>query len=490
MRHLTIAVPCAAVLACEMGDGGLAAGRLVLTPEAATVEADQLADFLAVGLDENDDSADISVTWLVTGGGVAETHTMGFGHFSRYRAGVVSGQYRVIATGHPGEHADTAAVTVTNGLVGTYFVSPSGSDANPGTEAAPFRTIDKAATLVDPGDVVIVDDGVYTDTDGDGSVAAIGRGGTPSAWVTFRARNRWGAKLSGQSGQAAQGIDLNNGVGYVRIEGFEIYGVANVGSPVTGRGSASGIDMYDGGHDSQVVGNHIHDVGRVCTLSTNTNGQVAIFVQQPNVTIEGNLIHDIGRFFPGESGCSYSGGFMGYQTLDHGVYLNGGSPGADGVMIRNNVFYNTRHGWAVQMYPGSLTNMGVLNNTFAFGNPNKNYTHVVLDASISSSLIANNIFYNPEGGETIEAGGFSGTITISHNITTGAAMTDVGKTGMTFSNNQLNTNAQFVGAPGDFHLQAGSPAIDAGQSLPQVTVDFDGRARPLGAPYDIGAYEF
>ncbi|HEX9704672.1 MAG TPA: choice-of-anchor Q domain-containing protein, partial [Gemmatimonadales bacterium] len=262
------------------------------------------------------------------------------------------------------------------------------------------------------------------------------------------------------------------------------------GSPVTGRGSASGIDLYDGGHDSQIVGNHIHHIGNVCTLSTNTNGQVAIFVQVPNVTIEQNLIHDIGRFFPGENGCSYSG-FTGYQTLDHGVYLNGGSPGADGVMIRNNIFYNTRHGWAVQMYPGSLSNMRVLNNTFAFGNPNKNYTHIVLDASISSSLIANNIFYNPEGGRTMEAPGFSGTITVSNNVTMGSAMTDVSTpSGMTLLNNQLNTNAQFVGAPGDFHLLAGSPAIDAGQTLAQVSLDFDGRARPRGAAYDIGAYEF
>ncbi|MGH7568623.1 MAG: choice-of-anchor Q domain-containing protein [Gemmatimonadales bacterium] len=380
-------------------------------------------------------------------------------------------------------------MTVTSGLVGTYYVAPTGNDANAGTATAPFSTIQKAADVVVPGDVVIVDNGVYTDTDGDGSVVAINRGGTAGAWVTFRARNQWGAKLDGVNGTAAQGFDLNNGVGYVRIEGFEIYGVANRGSPTTGRGSASGIDLYDGGHDSQIVGNHIHDIGRVCTLSTNTNGQVAIFVQVPNVTIERNLIHDIGRFFPGENGCSYTG-FTGYQTLDHGVYLNGGAPGADGVMIRNNIFYNTRHGWAVQMYPGSLTNMNVLNNTFAFGNPNKNYTHIVLDASISNSLIANNIFYNPEAGRTIEAQGFSGTITVSHNITTGSAMTDVSTpSGMTLINNRLNTNPLFVNAPADFHLKAGSPAIDAGVSLTLVTIDFDGVVRPTGTAYDIGAYE-
>jgi hypothetical protein len=414
-------------------------------------------------------------------------------------AGLVSGKAAGSATISATSESATGSASVTVTVApppppsgdGTLFVSPSGSDANAGTATAPFRTIQRAADVAGPGDVVLVEDGVWTDTDGDGSVVAINRGGTASAVVTFRSRNKWGAKLDGQGGRAAQGFDLNNGIGYVRIEGFEIYGVANVGSP---RGSASGVDLYDGGHHTEIVGNHIHDVGRVCTNSGNTNGEVGIFVQQPNVTIDGNLIHDIGRFFPGENGCSYSGGFTGYQTLDHGIYLNGGSPGADGALIRNNVFYNTRHGWAVQMYPGSLSNIQVLNNTFAYGNPNKNYTSIVLDAVISGgSTIANNIFYNPEGGKSIEAAGFSGSITIANNITMGSAMHDRSGTpsGMTLTNNQLATNALFVNAAAfDFRLQAASPAIDRGLTLTLVRFDFEGRPRPRGAAYDIGAYEF
>jgi hypothetical protein len=407
-------------------------------------------------------------------------------------SGLVEGEVTITATSEGVSGTSSVTVTPASSATGDYYVSPSGSDNNPGTASSPFRTIQKAADVVGPGDVVIVEDGVWTDTDEDGSVVNIHRGGTSSAFVTFKARNRWGAKLDGQNGAAAQGFDLNNGIGWVRIEGFEIYGVANVGSPVTGRGSASGIDLYDGGHDSQIVGNHIHHIGNVCTLSTNTNGQVAIFVQQPNITVEGNLIHDIGRFFPGENGCSYTG-FTGYMTLDHGMYLNGGSPGADGTLIRNNVFYNTRHGWAVQVYPGSLSNIRILNNTFANGNPNKNYTSIVLDANISSSMIVNNVFYNPEGGKTIEAAGFAGTITIANNITMGNAMHDRSSTpsGMTLTNNMVGTNVLFANYAGlDFRLQSGSPAINAGQTLALVTIDFDGRLRPRGAAYDIGAFEF
>lgn len=49
----------------------------------------------------------------------------------------------------------------------------------------------------------------------------------------------------------------------------------------------------------------------------------------------------------------------------------------------------------------------------------------------------------------------------------------------------------FVGASGgDFGLQAGSPALDKGETFAQeVPTDFTGRARPEGTAYDLGAFE-
>jgi hypothetical protein len=41
----------------------------------------------------------------------------------------------------------------------------------------------------------------------------------------------------------------------------------------------------------------------------------------------------------------------------------------------------------------------------------------------------------------------------------------------------------------DFHLKSGSAAIDHGV-VTEATFDFDGNARPQGAAFDIGAYEF
>jgi hypothetical protein len=46
------------------------------------------------------------------------------------------------------------------------------------------------------------------------------------------------------------------------------------------------------------------------------------------------------------------------------------------------------------------------------------------------------------------------------------------------------------GTTGDYHLQNGSPAIDAGTSTGAPHADLEGRLRPQGDGYDIGAFEF
>ena len=46
-------------------------------------------------------------------------------------------------------------------LSNTYFVLPSGSDANSGTLSAPFQTIQKAAGLAVAGDTVEIETGTY-----------------------------------------------------------------------------------------------------------------------------------------------------------------------------------------------------------------------------------------------------------------------------------------------------------------------------------------
>lgn len=47
-----------------------------------------------------------------------------------------------------------------------YYVATTGSDSNPGTEASPFATLTKAATIAGPGDTVLIRGGNYAPTSG------------------------------------------------------------------------------------------------------------------------------------------------------------------------------------------------------------------------------------------------------------------------------------------------------------------------------------
>ncbi len=62
-----------------------------------------------------------------------------------------------------------------------YFVSPTGDDANPGSLARPFRTIQKAADLMQPGDTCYVRGGTYRES------VTLKRSGRPGAPIRFRA---------------------------------------------------------------------------------------------------------------------------------------------------------------------------------------------------------------------------------------------------------------------------------------------------------------
>ncbi len=73
----------------------------------------------------------------------------------------------------------------------TYFVDPNGSDTAPGSKIAPFRTIQHAADLAQPGDTVQVAPGIYRER------IAPARGGTATSPIVYRSEMPHGAIVSG-----------------------------------------------------------------------------------------------------------------------------------------------------------------------------------------------------------------------------------------------------------------------------------------------------
>jgi MYXO-CTERM domain-containing protein len=68
-----------------------------------------------------------------------------------------------------------------------FFVAPSGSDSNPGSQAAPFASFQKGLEAVQNGDTLTIRAGTYRLTDNPGSTKLYRPDATPSSHVTIRA---------------------------------------------------------------------------------------------------------------------------------------------------------------------------------------------------------------------------------------------------------------------------------------------------------------
>src|SRR5437773_1192393 len=460
----------ATITATSEGQSGSAAitvtaapvATVTVSPAAAAVQPGQTVQLTATTKDANGNIlTGRTVTWASNSNPAATVSSSGL------VTGVATGTALITATseGQSGGAAiavgtppPPAGCAPTGGGRCYYVDAAAGNDGNPGDSARPLRTVQHAADLVNPGDMVIVRNGVYT---GDGNaVLSIGRGGSAGNLVVFKSQNKWGAVLDGQNNYSAKVIEI--GTNYVRVEGFEVKGSNHYG-----------VDPSTSTHDIEIVGNNIHDVGRYCESSG--IGLSAIDAYSSNLLIDGNWVHDIGRFAAGENGCQPGNDY--WMNHDHGVYNGEGT----NVIIRNNVFYNITRGWAIQRYGSSVDQLYIVNNTFAFPNPNRD-GQIILAATTTNLYIQNNIFYQP--GQNVGISGTSSGAHIDHNLSTGT----VGGGGI--GSNIENTDPQFVNPSAlDFRLQAGSPAVDAGTILSIVLGDFLGSIRPQGAGYDIGAFE-
>jgi parallel beta-helix repeat protein len=139
------------------------------------------------------------------------------------------------------------------GHAAELYVGPAGQDANPGSLAAPWKTLQRAANAAQPGDTVYVRGGTYAER------VKFNVSGTASAPIVFT--NYAGETpvfdLNGVAPTAAsQAIFHLVGRSYVTIRGFELRNLRTTSTAVV----PMGIHVEGGGRGVRLEGNRIHRI--------------------------------------------------------------------------------------------------------------------------------------------------------------------------------------------------------------------------------------
>lgn len=225
----------------------------------------------------------------------------------------------------------------------TWHVAGNGKDEADGTSAeTAFHTFKKAATLVQPGDTVLVGDGIYTDEEvGKGStVLFLNQHGKPDAWTTWKAAP--GAKPEIRP-TGWHGIFISGS--YIVIDGLRVTGANDSitlkdalvnGQPNEKDGklpspnprfNTNGISI-DGRNNPPSAKPH-HIVIRNCTVSKCPGGGISA-LETDHITIEDNQVFENAWFM------RYAG--SGITFLNN--WSHDDAPGYHIIIQRNRVWNN------------------------------------------------------------------------------------------------------------------------------------------------------
>ena len=396
------------------------------------------------------------------------------------------------------------------------YVSPSGNDANDGSQGAPLLTIRAGLQRATPGTRVNVLAGTYA---GAGSFANLqGQAGAPIALV-----GRTGAIIDGGGANMAlalsdaryvvlegltirnafpHGMNIDDGSSFatpaeylvfrnlvfsnvgsggnndcLKLSGVDRFWV--LGSEFSGCNAGEAIDMV-GCHQGVIAGSFFHDVA---ANAVQTKGGSA------DVLLHGNRFVDIPQRAI-NAGGSTGAAFYRPQNTTHeaaritmvaNTFLRTGSTpvafvGCDACVFAHNTVVDPR-GYVARILEentslGPGRNGSFLNNVLVFNRAsvNASFLNVGPGTQPATFTFGNDLWF------ALDQSGFTGPSWTSTGVPA--------ETGSVVQQDPLLVNR----AGGDYHLQAGSPALGRGRSVPGGGfVDHDGRA--WASPPALGAFE-
>jgi predicted outer membrane repeat protein len=164
-----------------------------------------------------------------------------------------------------------------------------------------------------------------------------------------------------------------------------------------------------------------------------------------------------------------------------GIYANAGSLDVENTLFANNLIENNA---AFPLSGSAAYVTGTGNSRLAFNTfVNTAFNSVSAVALGPTTPVVNNIFSSYGVGiEQLPAG--VGDVFEHFNLWHNVSLTSTA--GVQHGLTAIIGDPLFINpAAGDFHVQAGSPAVNAGTDV-SVAIDFDGDVRPSGAAPDIG----
>ncbi len=371
----------------------------------------------------------------------------------------------------------------------TYYVDKSGDDKNKGTDQAPFLTITRASQVAKPGDVVIVGNGTYSTTSK--IMNMISCKGSEGNYITFKSQSRHGAVMEGNN-VSSYCFSLVYGASYLKFVDFEIRNFLRFGFDINHPGYISS--------NIKIEGCRIWNIGRI--IDTGNNGRCGIFIGQKNhhVTIDKNLIYNIGRIGPDNF----------FMNKDHAIYIADPDPDIPENASHHNVITSN----LILNISGCHLTMGsnndlIANNVLAWVMENSRGGNCIIytgSQGCFNETIVNNIFYQPPRSSPFVIWASSGTAgwSVKSNMVYGGQMWySKGSSGWASAMKGGNygkidceydeVNPLFYSAVRgndlnhDFGLQAASPAINKGVNV-GLTTDYKNNSL-VGQP-DIGAIEY
>ncbi len=419
------------------------------------------------------------------------------------------------------------ALTATHAAV--YYVAKSGNDANSGSSTSPWLTIQKAANTLQAGDTVIVRTGRYSES------VTTARGGVGGAPIIFR----------GEPGASV--IRFRVGHPFVNIENFDISGGTTPNGAAVAVGASNVRVTGNNIHDTvdQMYGVLTINLAGAVPKPYVTNLYIAnnsfrnvfghnLMLFADDSLIESNRIHDtyMDAIRAWGDDTIYRGNIISNLYIYGGNHPDviqtfgviGAYHYARRIIFENNQAYNSyaqpcnleTFGYVEQygdwIFRNNLFvgiagqgNVGIprtrwYNNTFYRSASNHQYAITFLkqtDYDSEDAIVMNNLFIacgefnsNSYGWYFVSAN-LGGRFTGNYNYVAGLPPTFPSKSGFIEANGVNGGDPRFVNAGMyNFMLQSNSPAIDRGITLSGFNYDLLGRARPAGAAWDIGAYEF